>query len=74
MEGRWGKVLVTMGPSSRAVSNKDTKVFRVKGMKAWSNRSKSSEMQQLEPCFLVFAAPSVGQGHLLSHQVSYTFI
>lgn len=66
--------MVTMGAGSRVLSNEDTNVFRVKGMKVQSNRSKISEMQQLEPCFLVFAAFSVGQGHLLSNQVSYTFI
>ena len=74
MEGRRGKVLVVLGAGSGAVSNEDTKVFRGKVVKVWSNRSKISEMQQVESYFLVFAALSAGQGHLLSHQVSYTFI
>lgn len=73
-EGREGKVLVMTGAGSGAVSNEDTKVFRGKGMQVQSNRSKISETQQLEPCFLVFVALSAGQGQLLSHQVSYTFI
>lgn len=71
--GKW-EILMTMGAGSGSVSNKDTNVFRVKGMKVQSNSSKISKMQQLEPCFLVFADLSAGQGDLLSHHVSYAFI
>lgn len=67
--GEW-KVLVMTGAGSGAVSSEDTKVFRGTGKKVGSNRSKISETQQLESCFLVFVALSAGQGQLLSHQVS----
>lgn len=60
-----------MGTGCRAVCNEDIKLFRGKGMEVTSNTSKIYEMQ---PCFLVFVTLSAGQGQLLSHQVSYTFI